>query len=213
MPRAKKVKPTPPSQQPAESAACYTVDGKPIPAHLVHLIPYALTDQGKRENERRLEGRPKHSGIEFGRSQESLRDQAFLEGAAGDPQQAVIDQARQAGLLPAGMHPRFLSRRRAEDRDFRGHEVVLDENRQPYTYKGMVLGMVPEDLHQTRQAVKSARSNEPLRTAFEAAHEALQEAAAAAPQFARALPAGERVQGYGETAGAAEIGLTITRGE
>jgi hypothetical protein len=145
--------------------AGWTVNGKPIPLEFAHLIDFKMTDQGIAEARAHDAAMPvKASGIRF--NSKFDRD---LERKAGAEVWDSFDPLREAvdGVREPGMNYRFLSDRAVKRRGRRGWEPVIGENGDPVKVADMVLGRMPEEKAEQRNAHYREVGNERLRDAGE----------------------------------------------
>lgn len=142
-----------------------TLNGQPVPAHLVGILPWAMTDQGSEERnagkERsRVSVTRDERDNEIGRRADQLRHMAPEDAAmASDP---LRDRAKQ--YVGPGMTPRFLSKSRIKNEagSTRGYEVVKDENGDAVQFGNMVLGQIPTETFIDRRAAAAVRSRQQI---------------------------------------------------
>lgn len=122
-----------------------TVNGRPIPAHLVNLIAYEMTDQGLAEkNAKRVDsaGRP-HSGIRitknegFDRAIEQ-RANAIEPWECSDPLKEAADRYGKPGFRYRGLSD-LINKKKT----LRGWEPVRDEKGDVVKVGSLILGEMP----------------------------------------------------------------------
>ena len=152
------------SGNPRDISNC-TLNGQPIPEHLWHQLPYAMTDQGYAEA---------HEGKEHARVQmvrDEFHNQILTRGDeldrdfganAHDPMRALADR-----YVPAGMHPHFLSSA-AIDKEgtTRGYQIAKTESGDPVKLGTLVLGYIPEARAQEIQRGFESKSDEAQREMY-----------------------------------------------
>jgi hypothetical protein len=149
-------------ENPRHLANC-TLNGKPIPEHLWHQVPYELTDQGTAEYNQGKE--PVHVKIirdevhsQIGRRGEDLSRGKISVDASGVVSQEIIergvqpydasDPMRELVLehVPVGMRPKFLSSRLVNTTgSTRGYTICRDANGDPVRLGTSLLGYIPEE--------------------------------------------------------------------
>lgn len=129
-----------------------TFNGEPIAAAYRAIFTYAMTDQGRAEEEAAIEARGGRAVVEFARDAQDKQIDKFADelGSAksglvriADPLRVVMDRH-----LPKGFRGRWLGSRKTEQSGMiRGvveYETVRLPNGDPVQLGGMTLGMIPE---------------------------------------------------------------------
>jgi hypothetical protein len=142
-----------------------TLNGQPVPEHLLGLIPYEMTDQGYAE---------KHQGKEHARTsilvdevhQSIRRRGGDLEADMGefafDPMLALVREH-----VPAGMRPKFLSKRKVDaEGTTRGYKICRKENGDPVALGTSILGYMPEARAAAIQQAFEDKSHEAQREMY-----------------------------------------------
>ncbi len=145
------------------NASMRTVDGQPIPLHLQHLIPFAVTDQGLAEAAARPGERPRCSiGAEpFEKGLAQMEDEPWLES---DPFREKVDSLRQANPDKT-FH--MLSKNVIQKRGLRGWEVMKAANGEPEAVGGMLVGTMPKRVADRRNEKFRRVGSEALKEAEE----------------------------------------------
>lgn len=150
-------------------ASC-TINGQPIPEHLWGLVPYALTDQGRtEENEGKEEPRvqvlrePHDKAVEHYRD-DLLNDYPIEE--QHDPLRTVVEQH-----TPKGHRGLMMSEAKCAKEGMRrgvlDYEPVLDDKGQRIRLGGMFLGSVPEDRAKRAERYYRAKNAEKQQNAVD----------------------------------------------
>lgn len=139
----------------------YTVDGKPLPVGFEHVIPYAMTDQGKWENN---QGKPEPSGVTVvADAWDNMIAQRRDEPWAGhDPVQEAILRHGEPGMKYRGLSERVMDKR-----GMRGWEPVKNEDGSNVKIGSLILGKMPKATAERRNAHYRNLGNEALNNAEE----------------------------------------------
>lgn len=130
------------SADPRHLSNC-TINGEPVPDHLLAIFPYEMTDQGYAE---------KNAGKTVARAS-IVRDEVHnrirrrgedldrgMESDAFDPMLELVREN-----VPPGMRPKFLSRSKVDSEGItRGYQICM-KNGNPVTLGTLVLGYMPEE--------------------------------------------------------------------
>ena len=206
MPRKKTVARKPPQR---ETGSEFTVNGKPIPTHFAHAIPFAYTDQGLAEKAAKADPTSHHVRVTadaFDKAIEARAD-AVEPWEMPDPMKELTD-----AYVEQGMRPKFLSPRVCETRGMRGFEVVKKPNGDPVKLANMVLGVMPEEKARQRNEHYRRQGEDQLREATEKTTEEQERLISAANAAGVSLlPAGEMIRDH-ESRRVATTGLRSVRG-
>lgn len=145
--------------QPEKPAAeVLTVNGQPIPDHLLHAIPYANTDQGRAELNAKLiaEGRvdPSLPRVTVLSSEWDKRLQRMEDGKDGvDPwdHHDPVEAAKSQVLNPEGKSFHLLGDRTVDRNGLRGFMPERNKRGELIKVGNMVLASVPEEVAKRRE--------------------------------------------------------------
>jgi hypothetical protein len=139
----------------------YTVEGNPIPAGFEHVIPFAMTDQGKWEAN---QGKPAPSGVQVVRSEwDQMIGQRRDEPWAGhDPVKEAVAKHGEAGMKYRGLSERVMDKR-----GLRGWEPVKDAKGSNVKIGSLILGKMPKETAERRNAHYRDLGNDALQNASE----------------------------------------------
>lgn len=141
-----------------------TFNGEPIPENFRNIFTYAMTDQGKAEEEAAIEARGGRAVVEFARDAQDKKIDEYGDKLAhntsglikvSDPLQVLMDR-----YLPKGKRGRWLGRRKmAEAGMIRGvveyTPVMIDDDdggQKQVQLGGMILAMIPEETAKEAEA-------------------------------------------------------------
>lgn len=155
-------------RQPAPPREQLTVNGKRIPEHLIHAVPFELTDQGKQQlNQARDNGPSVQVRDRFDKQIDARADAG--EGKldpwmSPDPAKEAIERVAEPGF-----RHRLLSKDAIDRRGLRGWEIVQDpENGGPATMGDrMLIGRMPEEVADRRNQHYRGQGNDAVRQAEE----------------------------------------------
>ena len=196
-----------------------TIQGRPLPMGQEHLVPYAVTDQGRAEAEaaRVATGKPEPSGVritrgEFDNSCERFGDAAPTNWTVKDPLTETAERYKQPGYVY-----RFLNDPVIEKLGMRNWEFVKDPGGQEVKNGGMRLARMPQALKDARdrhyEELNKSRARDAEQKANEQQERLLRQAAVEGEDVrgAGALRPGDVLRRH-DGDGEAFIGLHTTRG-
>lgn len=147
------------------------INGVPIsqlnlPPEVLAALDYYATDEGVREKNARPQTR-EPSGVELGddawnkalqQRKDDVKQRDLNSYDARDPFLEVAKEYAQPG-----MRPKFLSEKTARDGDNRDYTIVTKPNGDPVKVRGMILGLIPEELAVAKMKHYQRRGGEMLK--------------------------------------------------
>ena len=189
-----------------------TVSGKPIPVAFAHAIPYGKTDQGIAEdNEGKEVPRVQMVRDEWQQMLAKRSDANVPVWASPDPMAETVDKHRKPGMAY-----KFLSPAHVAKKGMRHYESVVDSRGDVVKVGDLVLGEIPLEMRNARNAYYQKQGNDEL-AAVEEAYRTNQERAlldaGISRDMASVLRAGDEVHDYDNPERQATIGVRSQRGE
>ena len=140
-----------------------TVNGKPIPEEVAHLVPYAMTDQGVAERDRGDDGYPR---VEFTADAHdkmlTQRMDATEPWESPDPMKDAVEAHREPGKAYKFLSPRTIKRR-----GMRRYVPVKNKKGDTVKFGNMILGKIPVEARDQRNRHYQEESEQKLRDVHE----------------------------------------------